>query len=124
VSFFIIFNNKQSRYRLTSSFLTSLCGDFYQVSQSPNSPHAIAIHENIQFYTEFLLPIIRSYCQMKGWEQVPVLVLGEAGVPIPGQDFSDYPRYEPFALQNQGKVKNKKSSSKPSKAHPMVLNIV
>lgn len=57
---------------------------------------------------------------MKGWEQVPVLVLGEAGIPIPGEDFSDYPRYEPFTHRNQERADKKKSS----KARPMVLNIV
>jgi hypothetical protein len=89
------------------------------VSQDLNSSHARAVHENIQFYTEFLLPIIRSYCQTKGWEQVPVSVLGEAGIPIPGEDYSHYPRYEPFAHRNR-EVQNKKSS----KPNPMVLNIV
>jgi hypothetical protein len=59
--------------------------------------------------------MIRSYCQMKGWEQVPILVLGEAGAPKPDEDYLNYPNYVPFAHKREERKAKKK---------PMRLSIV
>lgn len=92
------------------------------MTQTPDSPHARAILDNIKFYTEFLLPIIRSYCQMKGWEQVPVAVLGSAGIPDATEDFSTYPDYQPFAYRDR-EAREKKTKTK-RKSSPMKLSVV
>jgi hypothetical protein len=52
---------------------------------------------------------------MKGWEQVPILVLGEAGAPKPDEDYLNYPNYVPFAHKREERKAKKK---------PMRLSIV
>lgn len=63
---------------------------------------------------------------MKGWEQVPILVLGDAGLPD-SEDYSNYPNYEPFAYRDRvlhHTDEDKKKAKSKRKSSPMKLSVV
>ena len=51
------------------------------------SKHAERMHSNTEFYVDWLLPVVRAYCQYKGWAQFSVNLLGEAGQPDELKDY-------------------------------------
>jgi hypothetical protein len=51
------------------------------------SKHAKRMHSNTEFYVEWLMPVVRAYCQFKEWPQFSVNLLGEAGQPETGKDY-------------------------------------
>mmetsp|Transcript_1827 Transcript_1827/g.3271 ORF Transcript_1827/g.3271 Transcript_1827/m.3271 type:complete len:407 (-) Transcript_1827:243-1463(-) len=52
-----------------------------------SSKHAERMHSNTEFYVDWLLPVVRAYCQHKGWAQFSVNLLGDAGQPEEGRDY-------------------------------------
>ena len=45
------------------------------------------MQSNAEFYVDWLLPVVRAYCQERRWEQFSVKLLGEAGRPEEGRDY-------------------------------------
>ena len=43
---------------------------------------------NLEFYVEWLMPVVRGYCQSKNWEQFTVKLLGEQGKPEADKDYT------------------------------------
>lgn len=59
-----------------------------QIVSNPDCKHGVNIRKNTEFYVDFLLPRVRAYCQLKGWEQMTISVLREVGLSVAGQDYS------------------------------------
>ena len=51
------------------------------------SKHARAMQGNAEFYVDWLLPVVRAYCQVKEWGQFTVKLLGTAGRPEAGREY-------------------------------------
>lgn len=75
-------------YNIASDSLFDSHISIVQVADNPLCKHAERVRTNPDFYIDFLLPNVRAYCQKMQWEQITVPVLGEAGVCVPGADYS------------------------------------
>mmetsp|Transcript_26097 Transcript_26097/g.28462 ORF Transcript_26097/g.28462 Transcript_26097/m.28462 type:complete len:217 (-) Transcript_26097:152-802(-) len=59
-----------------------------KASKDPNCSHAQRIREDTEFYRDWLLPKLRAYCDLKGWEQPVIESLGPYGIPEPKSNSS------------------------------------
>jgi hypothetical protein len=82
-----------------------------KVARDHDCPHAHAMRANTGFYRDWMLPKLRAYCALQGWEQPTVLSLGEDGLP-PTEVPELYGRGEAQAQgQEQARTETEKSES-------------
>jgi hypothetical protein len=54
-----------------------------KVSQDHQCTHAHRIRDNKEFYSTWLLPKLRAFCELRHWEQPVIVSIGEDGqVPV------------------------------------------
>lgn len=52
-----------------------------KVAADPESSHGQRVRANPEFYVKWLLPKLREYCDLRGWDQPAIVCLGADGLP-------------------------------------------
>jgi hypothetical protein len=59
-----------------------------EASHGDASKHAKCMQNNRPFYVDWLMPVVRAFCQHKQWDQFTVKLLGRDGEPEEDRDYS------------------------------------